>query len=182
MGRVDRVLVDAVVVAAKGVKAGDGVVFDSADWRSPQEPEEGGRVFEARTQRDGKLELRFANRAVNFSRIRAGDLVWRTSDPDLDKVVRALPVHSQIVDVNAIARESAPLETTWTLRDRPVSVSVAGPILERAEQRTLTSEQLTQQLGRLGGTPYAMGKLELSIEGSPFAPVSVLNKLRRAAG
>jgi len=181
MGRVDRVLVDAVVVAAKGVKAGDGVVFDSADWRSPQEPEEGGRVFEARTQRDGKLELRFANRAVNFSRIRAGDLVWRTSDPDLDKVVRALPVHSQIVDVKAIARESAPLETTWTLRDRPVSVSVAGPILERAEQRTLTSEQLTQQLGRLGGTPYAMGKLELSIEGSPFAPVSVLNKLRRAA-
>ena len=96
----------------RALKAGDGVVFDAADWRSPQEPEEGGRIFEARLQRDGKLELRFANRAVNFSRIRAGDLVWRTNDPDLDKAVRALPVHSQIVDVNAVAREGAPLETS----------------------------------------------------------------------
>jgi putative protease len=28
------------------LKPGDGVVFDAADWRSPQEPEEGGRVYE----------------------------------------------------------------------------------------------------------------------------------------
>ena len=28
------------------LKPGDGVVFDAADWRSPQEPEEGGRIFE----------------------------------------------------------------------------------------------------------------------------------------
>src|SRR6185437_10932387 len=29
------------------LKPGDGVVFDAADWRSPEEREEGGRVFQA---------------------------------------------------------------------------------------------------------------------------------------
>ena len=54
------------------LKAGDGVVFDAADWRSPQEDEEGGRVYHAAPQLDGTLELSFANNAVNFRRIRAG--------------------------------------------------------------------------------------------------------------
>ena len=54
------------------LKAGDGVVFDAADWRSPQEDEEGGRVYQVSPQLDGTLELSFANNAVNFRRIRAG--------------------------------------------------------------------------------------------------------------
>ncbi len=182
MGRVEKVLTDAVVVSAPGVKPGDGVVFDSADWRSPQEPEEGGRVFEARTLTAGKLELRFANRAIDFARIRVGDQVWRTSDPDLEKIVRALPVHRQVVDLTVTAREGASLETVWTLRHRPgSSVAVAGPLLERAERNALTHRQIAEQLGRLGGTSYVLGNLELSVQGAPFAPVSMLNKLRRDA-
>ena len=52
-------------------------------------------------------------------------------------------------------------------------------MLERAEQRTLTQSNCSEQFGRLGNTPYELGKLELSIEGAPFAPLSLLNKLRR---
>src|ERR1700675_890792 len=70
------------------VKAGDGVVFDAADWRSPQEEEEGGRVYSVSPQLDGTLELSFANHALNFSRIRPGDLVCRTHNPDLDQAGR----------------------------------------------------------------------------------------------
>ena len=188
MGRVECVLAGAVVIAPTQVhglvplKPGDGVVFDSADWRSPQEPEEGGRVFAVTSQPSGKLELRFGNRAVDFGRIRAGDLLWRTSDPDLGKAVRALPVQRQVVVVKAIAREGAPLETEWRLRDRPgVAITASSPPLERAGQLTLTHQMLVDQLGRLGGTPYVLGEVELSSEGAPFAPVSILNRLRREA-
>ena len=187
MGRIERVTADSVVLSPTGIhglaplKPGDGVVFDSADWRSPQEPEEGGRVFAVTSQPGGKLELRFGNRAVNFSRIRPGDLLWRTSDPDLEKAVRALPVHRQVVDVKATAREGAPLETEWRLRDRPGAVTVFSPPLERAGQLTLTRQMLVDQLGRLGGTPYTLGEVDLSSEGAPFAPISILNRLRREA-
>ncbi len=187
MGRVARVMPDSVVVAATAVhglaplKPGDGVVFDSADWRSPQEPEEGGRVFQVQSTPGGQLELRFGNRAVDFSRIRAGDLLWRSSDPHLDRAVKMLPVHRQVVDVSVKARAGGPLETMWTLRDRPGSITVASPPLEQAEQRGLAREQLVAQLGRLGGSPYVLGEIELSMEGSPFAPVSILNRLRREA-
>ena len=57
MGRVARVDADRVVIEAgeahriAPLKAGDGVVFDAADWRSPEEPEEGGRVYEVSTSR-----------------------------------------------------------------------------------------------------------------------------------
>ena len=72
--------------------------------------------------REGKLELRFGNRAIDSARIRRGDLVWRTHDPDLDKVARpyteaATPVRKQPVDVRVIAREGEPLATEWTCRE-----------------------------------------------------------------
>jgi len=81
MGRVTRVSGSGIAVepisspaAANSLaplKPGDGVVFDAADWRSPQEHEEGGRVFEVAV-REGGLELRFGNGAIDASRIRRG--------------------------------------------------------------------------------------------------------------
>src|ERR1700681_2078963 len=84
------------------LKAGDGVVFDAADWRSPEEPEEGGRVYEVLPGLDGRLELRFGNGAIHFERIRPGDRIWRTDDPDVERAARpytdaAAPVSRQPV-------------------------------------------------------------------------------------
>ena len=62
------------------VKPGDGIVFDAASWSSPQDAEQGGRIYAVSQQRDGTLILRFGNRAVDFGRVREGDLVWRTHD------------------------------------------------------------------------------------------------------
>ncbi len=93
-GRVSRVLFNAVEIETSDtiqlspLKPGDGLVFDAAAWRSPQEPEEGGRLYEIVPQPDNTSQLRFANGALNFARIRVGDLVWRSHDPDLDRLVR----------------------------------------------------------------------------------------------
>ena len=190
MGSVARVARDSVVLetseahALAPMKPGDGVVFDAAGWRSPEEPEEGGRVFQV-MQVDGKLELRFGNGVLNRSRIRRGDLVWRTHDPSLDKVVRpfleaATPLRKQPVRIKVIAREGSPLRTEWSVNTVTVVVESPGP-LAAASNRALTAEFLREQLGRLGNTPYELADLELEAEGAPFAPSSLLNQLRREA-
>ncbi len=57
MGRVRRVTDAGMLIEpseahrVSPLKPGDGVVFDAADWRSPEEPEEGGRIFEIRAWR-----------------------------------------------------------------------------------------------------------------------------------
>ncbi len=168
------------------LKAGDGIVFDAADWRSPEEDEEGGRVYHVSPQLDGTLELSFANNAVNGRRIRAGDLVWRTHDPDLDRVARpflepATPVSKQPLTVHATAAENQPLHTRWTL---PSGLSVmveSHDPLNAAQNRGLSEEALKEQLGRLGNTPYELAALSAEITGSVFVPVSVLNRMRREA-
>ncbi len=170
------------------LKEGDGLVFDAADWRSPEEPEEGGRVYEIRRESDGKFDLRFANRAIRFDRIRPGDLVWRTSSADTALAARpftapSIPVSRQPVRVRVTAREGAPLVTDWSLANAPgLSITVSSPApLGAALNRALALDVLQTQFGRLGNTPYALADISLDVEGSPFAPVSLLNELRRQA-
>ncbi len=96
------------------LKPGDGVVFDAADWRSPEETEEGGRIYQVRPGPNGLLELRFGNSEIRFERIRPGDRIWRTDDPDLDRAARAYtqaaaPVSRQPVRVRVVAIEGEPL-------------------------------------------------------------------------
>jgi len=168
------------------LKAGDGIVFDAADWRSPEENEEGGRVYHVARQLDGTLELSFANNAVNCRRIRAGDLVWRTHDPELDRAARPFldppaPVAKQPLTVHATAAENQPLRTRWTLPGG-VSVTVdSTAALNAAQNRGLTQETLEEHLGRLGNTPYELAGVHAEITGSIFVPMSLLNRMRREA-
>jgi putative protease len=185
VGRVLRAAGDAVTIdTVKPVKPGDGVVFDAADWRSPQEPEEGGRIFQA-SGGGGVLELRFGNGILNASRIRRGDLVWRTHDPDLDREARPyldapVPLRKQAVGVKVTAREGERLQTEWSLGEWKVAVE-SDAVLGRARERVLEEEYLRAQLGRLGNTPYELAGLELQVQGEPFARSSMLNQVRREA-
>ncbi|MFZ1474600.1 MAG: DUF3656 domain-containing protein, partial [Anaerolineae bacterium] len=174
--------------AVAPLKPGDGVVFDAADWRSPQLTEEGGRVYQVSPDRGGQLEVQFGNGALDFSRIRPGDWLWRTHDPGLDKVVQpfiepASPRRKQPLAVQVWAHEGEPLRLTWTLPARPglaVSVQSDEPLVA-AQERALTEEYLQAQLGRLGQTPFTLAELRLDVQGNPFAPSSLLNQLRRQA-
>ena len=53
--------------------------------------------------------------------------------------------------------------------------------LGAAQTRALTRQSLEDQLGRLGGTAYQLNALTLHTTGAPFAPLSVLNQVRREA-
>jgi putative protease len=53
--------------------------------------------------------------------------------------------------------------------------------LEHAHNRGVSVESLTRQFERLGNTPYELREVTLEVSGSPFAPVSALNQMRRDA-
>lgn len=193
MGEVIRAGRDEVLVQPSGahrlspLKPGDGVVFDAASWRSPEEPEEGGRVYEV--QQTGELlRLRFANNAVDYSRIRPGDLLWRSHDPELSKRYRVFteasaPVARQPLDLEAIAAEGEVLRMTWSVAGHPEArVTVVSPErLGAAARNPVSREQIASYCGRLGNTPYVLRNVTLQVEGQPFAPASALNAMRRDA-
>jgi putative protease len=181
IGVVNRVLPEAVVVdLAVPCKPGDGLVFDAADWRSPQEREEGGNVYSV----SDRGELRFANGSIDFNRIRPGDLVWRTHDAEVDKAAKPYTqgsyVRKQRVDVTAVARVGAPLRTVWTVGSVTVTVDSPEPLVA-AQSRGLALAALQEQFSRLGNTAYELGTVELTAAGEPFVPVSLLNRVRREA-
>ncbi|MDX2266552.1 MAG: DUF3656 domain-containing protein [Bryobacter sp.] len=183
VGKVDSTKERILIRLEEGarIKPGDGVVFDAASWRSPDEAEEGGRVYEVKVIRPGLVEVAFGNNAIDPTRIRTGDLLWRTDDPELEKYARqwtaaTQPVYQRPVDVRVSAIVGIPLQISFG------AVQVESPEpLGAARNQGLTLNALAEQLGRLGGTPYRLGELEAEIVGNPFVPVSLLNQLRREA-
>lgn len=191
MGRVVRMGQGSVTIqpeAGAALKPGDGVVFDAADWRSPEEPEEGSRVYHVHPQANGQVTVEFGNGTLNWSRIRVGDWVWRTHDPDVEKAAKlwtqaSQPVRQQPVRVTGTAQPGQPLQLVWSLVERPlvqVTVQSAEPLAE-ARQQPVTADFVQAQLGRLGNTPYFLAELRIEMDGNPFIPSSLLNQLRREA-
>ncbi|HVW11937.1 MAG TPA: DUF3656 domain-containing protein, partial [Bryobacteraceae bacterium] len=187
-GKVISVSPESVIVApermASPLKPGDGVVFDAADWRSPGEPEEGGRLY-AISARGKDIELAFANGTIRFDRIRPGDILWRTDDPGLHAFAKpyteaAGPVRKQKVDVTVWARVGSALESVWTCGALSAKVISDSP-LAAARNQGLSPEAVREQFSRLGNTPYELAEVALHAEGAPFVPSSVLNLMRREA-
>jgi putative protease len=62
----------------------------------------------------------------------------------------------------------------------PVKIPAAGDLrLEPAKTRPLTWEQLAAQLGKTGGTHFVLSDLVLDYDGTRFAPVREVNRVRR---
>ncbi len=194
LGEVVKILRDAVAVKLEGpLKPGDGVVFDAG---KPEENEEGGRVYEVRNAECGTrsenhasrithhAELRFGHGDIDFSRIHIGDKLWKTNDPELDKRLRQSfagdkPKFQRPIEIEVHGCAGKPL--TLITRDEFGNVATAESTmpLAKAEKLPLSEEKLREQLGRLGGTPFQLGKLDNFLTGEVLLPVSELNRLRR---
>jgi U32 family peptidase len=184
------------------LKPGDGVVFDAG---RPDLDEEGGRVYEVRAAKgEGRspnagvcppasgianlpeVTLTFGQGDIDFGRLHMGDRVWKTSDPELERRLRRTfdgdqPRFSRPVDMTVRGRAGQPL--TLIVEDElghAVELDSAVPLVA-AEKQPLTPSRLREQLGRLGGTPFHLGKLAANLEGDVLVPVSELNRLRRDA-
>ena len=189
LGEVTRVTQDQVFLRPLApLKPGDGVVFDAGH---PEQEEEGGRIYEVRQPRPAtgsaaEVGLLFGRDDVDFARVQPGDRIWKTSDPELDRRLRqtyegATPKFRRPIEIELHGRAGQPL--VLILRDElghTVQSSSSSP-LAAAERQPLTVERLREQLGRLGGTPFRLDRLQVLLEGDVILPVSELNQLRRDA-
>jgi len=86
LGEVLRLDRDRVVISLRApLKPGDGVVFDAGH---PDQSEQGGRVYSVE-RRGERAVLGFGRGDIDLRRLHAGDRVWKTNDPELDRRVRA---------------------------------------------------------------------------------------------
>ncbi|UFJ43332.1 U32 family peptidase [Brevibacillus humidisoli] len=195
LGTVKQVLKQAVLVElCAPLKRGDGIVFDAGD---PTQQEEGGRVYDIIKRgrkvegevADGVYEIVMGRRDVDLRRVHAGDRVWKTNDPELDKRLRKSfetekPYHTFPLSVHVSGRAGEALATTWVdrLANHAVTVHSAMP-LEAAHKRPLVVALLHEQFSRLGGTVFELAPhdLTLQLEGEVIVPVSELNRMRREA-
>ncbi|MDB4767063.1 U32 family peptidase, partial [bacterium] len=166
------------------MKRGDGVVFDAAAWRSPNEPEEGGHIYEVSRIDDTHVKLEFGKGDIKFNRIRAGDIVWRTRDAQLVKHLKPLtqpskPVHTKPISFNVVANVGQPIAVTATLENGMTASFAGEEPLAAAEKRSLVADALTEKLGRLGGTPYHLNDVKFENDSPVFLPTSQLNQIRR---
>ncbi len=191
LGEVVRVKGGRVTVAlTASVKPGDGVVF-AGDRAAGQE--QGGRVYEVfqkgRLQKapvsGGEVELAFGRRDLDLSVLYPGQKLWKTDDPELTARWRktyaaADPQRRTPVDLFVEAAVGRPLAITARTAAGAECRVLSEEPLAAAIRHPLTAEVLEKQLGRLGGTPFALRTLTAQIEGEPMAPLSVLGQLRHA--
>ncbi|MGQ9837306.1 MAG: DUF3656 domain-containing U32 family peptidase [Cyanobacteriota bacterium] len=183
LGQVLGIQGDQVVLKLQApLKAGDGVVFDQGqpDW-----PEQGGRVY-CIQQKQGRAFLSFRQGEIDLKRIRVGDRLWKTSDPELEKRLRQSfagpdPHFHRPIDIEVHGQVGSLL--TLILRDEQGhTVCVDSPMpLVPAYRQPLTTEKLREQLGRLGSTPFRLRSLQNFLSGEVILPVSTLNQMRRQA-
>jgi putative protease len=181
LGEVARLQKPWVVLRLESaLKPGDGIVFDAGH---PDQQEEGGRVYEMRKQ-GAETWLSFGGGDLDFRRIQAGDRVWKTNDPELDRRLRSSFSGSQVRFLRPVFLEvfgKSGEVLTVSARDElghEIRASSSVPLIA-AEKQPLDSVRLREHLGRLGGTPFRLAALKNHLEGAVILPVSELNRLRR---
>ncbi|MBI5691922.1 MAG: U32 family peptidase [Verrucomicrobia bacterium] len=183
LGEVLRVTGDSALLRLVApLKPGDGVVFDAG---KPEEREEGGRVYQVELGRDQVATLKFGRGDIDWGRIQAGNLVWKTNDPALDRELRATYSgerirHTRELHFAVHGAAGGPLTVLADDGEGRVAREDSALPLQPATRQPLTIERLREQLGRLGDTPFRLGRLESHLEGEVMLPVSELNRVRRA--
>ncbi len=183
LGEIKSVEKDGVLLHLEApLKAGDGVVFDRG---RPDEREEGGRIISVDTKGPGTF-VRFLGDSINWSRVKAGHTLYKTSDPALDKALRQSyeveqPNYTRPITATVFGEPGKLL--TLELRDEEgrVARSESTDPLQPATNRGLDTPTLSKQLGRLGATPFHLESLDNQLTGDCHFPVSQLNQLRRDA-
>ena len=171
------------------VKRGDGVVFDQG---RPAEDEPGGRVYEVFRGHEsltesvsaGLVELAFGHDDIDLSRLRAGDRLWKTDDPELNRRLRQSFTsvdagHRVPLDFTVTAAVGRPLRVACRADNGAHATAETPDPLAEAQKHPLTDEVLRAQLGRLGGSIYELRELAADIDGRPMVPLSVLGALRK---
>ena len=125
----------------------------------------------------------FGRRGIDLGEVLPGEEVWKTDDPRLTRRLRKTfaggrPRRRAPLDLIVEAAPGRPLRVTARADSGAECSLQSSQNLQEAVRHPLTVEVLAEQFGRLGGTAYALRRVDARIEGRPMAPLSVLGQLR----
>ncbi len=181
---------ELIVAVSRALAVGDGLGFESPEPDSAATI--GGTVQTVRTLHVNggvhrqAITVRSGLRVTN---VPDGWRVVRTSDATLLANAKAsfakVPVPENVgltrVDVRCFGHAGGPLKSVWSAGEHEVTVRGEVP-LAPAAKRALDMTQLREQFGRLGGTEFKLGAVDINgLAEGLFVPVSELNRLRQEA-
>ncbi|NBV84995.1 MAG: U32 family peptidase [Verrucomicrobia bacterium] len=178
-GRLTRVGADYVELdSLVPLQPGDGVVFDTG---GDTNVEQGGRIYEVRGRR-----LFFQRGHLQFERLKAGDRLWKTDDPALNKRLQqsfagAIPPRHRTslrVHVSGVAGGTLRVEA-YDEMGAALAVAESQMPLQAARNAPLTHPRLLEHLGRFGEAPFQIGTLTMALPEPVILPIAELNRLRR---
>ncbi len=123
-----------------------------------------------------------AGEAVPCPRAAKGDKLVRLVSADQMQAARESfdGEHRQVsLTARATLRVGEPARLT--VSDGIHTADVAGDVVQAATGGPFDPERAARQLKKTGGTPYAVGAVDLDADADAFVPASALNALRRAA-
>ena len=181
LGEVTRIHRDKIFARLESpLKPGDGVVFDAGH---PDEEEQGGRIYAIKAS-GAEFVLEFGHGDIDLASVKAGDKLWKTSDPELDRQLRQTfagdqPRFQRPLDIDVYGEAGQPMVIIARDEKGNVLEATSTVFLIAAEKQPLDSARLREQMGRLGGTPFKLGTLTNRLGGEVILPVSELNRMRR---
>jgi putative protease len=183
LGTIEKVEAESASLRLQSaLRPGDGVVFDRG---RPEDGEEGGRVYQVTEDRTGLSHVRFGDGDINWRRVQAGQRLWKTSDPALEREVRSTfaegrPGFTRPIRLEVHGAAGTPLTLIAHDEGGHSAKAESSLPLSPATSQPLNAETLRAQLGRLGGTLFHLEALENRLEGAVMLPFSELNRVRRA--
>jgi len=163
------------------LRAGDGVVFDQG---GDPDAEQGGRIYTVMGRR-----IEFGPGKIDYRKLRAGDRVWKTDDPKLNRQLRQtwssgrLPVRREkkvLLQFEVGGECGHPLRLMARTQNRGVEIQSRMPLV-RAKTTPLTAERLLAALDHLEETPFQLEGLVFGLPDGVILPLGEVNRLRRAA-
>lgn len=173
------------------VRAGIGVKFElvgRSDAEHDPENAPGGPLFGVRSLGDDRLELGFGQPGPDLARVRPGDAVRLTGDPELAREAERLsaqPLPARIpLSLVVQGKPGEALRARATARHRErVWTAEAGSKSRLEPARAgagLERSLVTEKLGAFGGTPFRLEQLDLeALAPGLHLPVSELKSVRR---
>ena len=173
----DYVELDALVP----LQPGDGLVFDTG---GDTNNEQGGRIYEIRGRR-----LFFQRGHLQFEKLQAGDRVWKTDDPALNKRLQQsyagtiAPRRRTALQIRATGSPDCFLLLEALDSNGVILASAESQIpLQAARNAPLTHARLLEHLDRFGEAPFQIESLTVEFSEPVILPISELNRVRRTLG
>jgi U32 family peptidase len=181
---------------------GDAIVFDEGN---PEDDEAYGQIYTVREWRNTyqssrrvlseanprvppgarTILIELGNRDARPEDVEIGAVVWKTSDPQLNKQIESTYARDRVVHrapVDMILHAHVGANATLTITDGTHTVESEYPqALAPALKFPINEEAARRQLDRLLDTPFVLGTLTLDVAGGPMVPNSILAELRRSA-